>query len=223
MKIIGHRGAQGLAPENTLVSIEHALNHGVDEVEFDVRVTKDHVPVLSHDDALQVGDQHIPIATHTVQELRKYKADLVSLDGALNFIEARASVYIEIKPGEPVKPIIKVLNEYLESGMYTTHNVSIASFSQKTLLDAHRLTPEIDKVVISRWSSVWATLRARQVNTKRISLNQRWLWRGFLRGMQRGGWKISPYTINDVERANKWRPYVYGIITDQPDLFEDRP
>ncbi len=50
--VIGHRGAAGLAPENTLEGIEAALVAGADAVEIDVRVTDDGVPILLHDETL---------------------------------------------------------------------------------------------------------------------------------------------------------------------------
>lgn len=50
--VIGHRGAAGVAPENTLESIEAALAAGAEAVEIDVRVTDDGVPILLHDATL---------------------------------------------------------------------------------------------------------------------------------------------------------------------------
>ncbi|HSU05629.1 MAG TPA: glycerophosphodiester phosphodiesterase family protein [Acetobacteraceae bacterium] len=50
--LIGHRGARGLFPENTIEGIAAALMLGVDGVEFDVAITADGVPVLSHDPGL---------------------------------------------------------------------------------------------------------------------------------------------------------------------------
>ena len=47
--VIGHRGAAGLAPENTLKSIRVAVELGVEYVEFDVRRTRDGFPVVVHD------------------------------------------------------------------------------------------------------------------------------------------------------------------------------
>ena len=47
--VIGHRGAAAVRPENTLASIQHAIELGVDAVEFDVRVTADGVAVVHHD------------------------------------------------------------------------------------------------------------------------------------------------------------------------------
>ena len=54
MLTIGHRGARGIAPENTLKSIYKAIEHHADEVEIDLRVTKDHVPILFHDESLKL-------------------------------------------------------------------------------------------------------------------------------------------------------------------------
>ena len=47
----GHRGARGLAPENTLAGFEQALSIGVSTLEFDVVLSADGVPVVSHDTA----------------------------------------------------------------------------------------------------------------------------------------------------------------------------
>lgn len=48
----GHRGARGLAPENTLVAFARALSLGVTTLELDLAVTKDGVVVVSHDPLL---------------------------------------------------------------------------------------------------------------------------------------------------------------------------
>ena len=52
LEIHGHRGARGLLPENTLPGFEHAFALGVDALEFDVCMTRDGVPVVHHDPAL---------------------------------------------------------------------------------------------------------------------------------------------------------------------------
>src|SRR4051794_4541329 len=51
-EIVGHRGAAGLAPENTLPSFRRAVELGVRLLELDVRLTRDGVPVCMHDDRL---------------------------------------------------------------------------------------------------------------------------------------------------------------------------
>ncbi len=51
--ILGHRGASAVAPENTLAAFSRALRDGADGIEFDVRLARDHVPVVIHDAALK--------------------------------------------------------------------------------------------------------------------------------------------------------------------------
>ena len=52
-RVIGHRGAAGYAPENTLASVQYAAELGVKWVEVDVKITADEVPVLFHDNRLE--------------------------------------------------------------------------------------------------------------------------------------------------------------------------
>ncbi|MER7132486.1 glycerophosphodiester phosphodiesterase family protein [Streptosporangium saharense] len=60
-EIHGHRGARGLRPENTLPGLAHALELGVDALEFDVALTADRRLVLTHDltvSAVTSADRH---------------------------------------------------------------------------------------------------------------------------------------------------------------------
>src|SRR5207253_1739431 len=50
--ILGHRGASAVAPENTLAAFSRAISDGADGIEFDVRLSRDHVPVVIHDATL---------------------------------------------------------------------------------------------------------------------------------------------------------------------------
>ena len=51
--ILGHRGASALAPENTLAAFSRAISDGADGIEFDVRLSRDQVPVVIHDASLK--------------------------------------------------------------------------------------------------------------------------------------------------------------------------
>ena len=53
MLIIGHRGASAVAPENTMAAFREAIAVGADGIEFDVRLTRDGVPVVIHDSTLR--------------------------------------------------------------------------------------------------------------------------------------------------------------------------
>src|SRR5947207_9110062 len=73
----GHRGARARRPENTLPAFRYAIEQGVDVLELDVAVTKDNVPVVSHDPLINATicsgpKTGIAIHTLTLAELRKY-------------------------------------------------------------------------------------------------------------------------------------------------------
>jgi len=84
VEIIGHRGAAGLAPENTLPSFSRACAIGVDGIEFDVHLSADGAVVVHHDYALNpeiardaggawVADSARPVLRErTLAELRAY-------------------------------------------------------------------------------------------------------------------------------------------------------
>ncbi len=221
MKIVGHRGARGLAPENTIASLKKGLEHQADQIEFDVRVTKDNVVILHHDSKLvDLSGQKHRLSDYTYKELLEHKPDLITLNQALDCIRAKATVYIEVKPRQPVVPIKLVLQPYM-GGMYSFKNLLLGSKSQATLLELHQAFPAVPKIVIEPWSGVRAIRRAKQVNTTFISMNQRWLWWGFIRSVSRRGWKLYAYTLNDPAKARRWDKYgLYGIVTDYPDLFD---
>ena len=52
-KLIGHRGVKNLCPENTIESINRAFDIGLSYIEIDVKISKDEIPILLHDDTLE--------------------------------------------------------------------------------------------------------------------------------------------------------------------------
>ncbi len=223
LKIVGHRGARGLAPENTLAAIHKGLLHGVDELEIDVRVTKDNVPVLIHNktctDASGVA---LTVRDHNFAELKRHKPDLTTLQDAITAIGRQVPLQIEIKWSEPTEPIAQIINSFLSQGWQPT-DFLIGSKKQSTLLEIHRALPTIPKVVIEPFLSVRAVWRAQRVNTKRLSMRQQWLWSGFIAAMHRRGYELYAYTLNDPRKAKRWQSQgLAGVITDMPDLFETK-
>lgn len=219
LKIIGHRGAAGLAPENTITAIEAGLAAGADEIEIDIRIAADGTPVLSHDDFILDRDGHkLLVRDYSYDALRAHKSDLATLTQAVKTIKHAKPLLIEIKRGEPVDVLIAFLQAYLQRD-YQASDFAVVSFDQSSLRAVHSALPEIPLVVNDSWSGVRARLRADQLGTKRINMNARWLWIGFIRAMQHGGYELSPYTVDNPSRISSWSPYLYGIITNHPECF----
>ena len=221
MIIIGHRGAAGLAPENTIAALMKAIEYSVDEIEIDVRVTKDNVPILHHNPNLIFpDDQKTAIKDHTFHDLQALKADLATLDEAITIIARQKPLIIEVKPDEDIQPIVAVIQWFLDRG-WKPDDFRLASFSPDTLASLRTALPQIPLIVNERWSGVRAHLRARRLGASRITMNQRWLWFGFIRAVYRGGHLLSAYVINDPAKARNWKRFgMYGVITDFPDRFD---
>ena len=218
MKIIGHRGARGLAPENTLDGIRTALQVGVDGVEIDVRVTDDNIVILSHDAFLidQTNARWL-ISQHSYEFLAKRIPTLATLDQAISITPSDIELRIEIKPDEPIDPLVDLFKHNYTS----LSKISVISFDYKLLTKLHAELPELPLILNESWSSVRARRRAKKLGTKHLQMNQRWLWCGFLKAMQHSGYLISPYTVNNPRQARRWRRYTEAIITDYPDKMQE--
>ena len=108
-KIIAHKGASGIAPENTLASFQAALDIGVDIIELDVRQTKDEEIIVFHDQFLDrttngTGNVH----EYNLEQLKQLDAGswfsskfsdqkIPTLKEVLDLVDGRCQVLIEIK------------------------------------------------------------------------------------------------------------------------------
>ncbi|MGF7228794.1 MAG: glycerophosphodiester phosphodiesterase [Candidatus Saccharibacteria bacterium] len=220
MKIVGHRGARHLAPENTLNALEIAIKHGVDEIEIDVRVTRDGHVVLHHDPVVRAktGETYT-ISTHTLEELRAKKSDITTLAAAVNTVKRRVPLMIEVKPRQPIAPIVSIIEAFLADG-WEPKDFMFGSFSQSILRQLHETLPQIELVVIEAYASFRATYRARQVGAHKVSINHRLLWFANVAAMRRKNYEVYTWTLNDPRKAERLRKSgLSGTITDNPKLY----
>lgn len=237
--IIGHRGACGYAPENTLESISAAADMGVEWVELDVKLTSDDVPIIFHDDSLErvtsgsglvkdtpysvikeldagswFGDSFIGVKIPTLEE-----AIDVILDHGLGF-------NLELKPcaGREVETAEAVLD--LTSRLWDDHhNILISSFSEICLETASDMLGNdwaigylIDDIP-DNWSDMARHLNAKTIN---INGNNSGITREFIEQIIDQNYDILAYTINDPIRAKELLSWgVDGVFTDFPDEIRD--
>lgn len=124
--VIGHRGAAAVRPENTLPAFQHALDVGVDAVEFDVRVTGDGVAVVHHDaSTLRTCGEHQLIEQSSIGALRRLDAGatfageyasprrtpIPLLDEVLDLTKS-IPVIIECKTGDAAPYVVDVLRSH---------------------------------------------------------------------------------------------------------------
>ena len=223
MLIIGHRGARGLAPENTLAALEAGLKAHANMLEIDVRVSADGFAVLNHDPFIQGDDgKKIFIDKANFTDLQLAKQNLLTFEAALQFIDRHTDVIIEIKPGVDLGPIIDCIKHRLVKNWLESDFV-IASFDFNILKQIHKDFPNIHLAVLEKWSGVRASRRAKELGTNRLIMNERWLWSGFIRAVSKRGFKLSAYTLNNVKKARRFEKHgLYGCITDFPDRFNTK-
>ena len=86
-KLIGHRGVKNLCPENTLESINKAFDLGLSYIEVDVKVSKDEIPILLHDDTLDRTTNGNGLVVNFNYE------DLIKLDAGGFFYNKKTDIY----------------------------------------------------------------------------------------------------------------------------------
>jgi glycerophosphoryl diester phosphodiesterase len=108
-EIVGHRGAAGLAPENTIAAFEAGIAAGADRIEFDVRRTFDDLPVVFHDlnvDRFVPGARGRTVTRHLLEEMRRIDVGaslgrpgcfVPSLREVLEVLKDRVQLNLEVK------------------------------------------------------------------------------------------------------------------------------
>ena len=87
-KLIGHRGLKDLCPENTLESFNKAFDIGLKYIELDVKISKDEIPIVLHDDNLERTTNHFGLPTeYNYSELRE-------LDAGAHFYNKKTNIII---------------------------------------------------------------------------------------------------------------------------------
>lgn len=138
--IVSHRGARGLAPENSLAGLEAAVRSGADVAEFDVQVTADGVPVASHDRVI-VADGGVRVDVRSVGfgELRRLRVGgepVPSIEEVLEAARGRIGVFLDVKnPGDELRVCSVV--EKLAAKDY----VALISFEEEIVASAMRRLP----------------------------------------------------------------------------------
>jgi glycerophosphoryl diester phosphodiesterase len=194
MEIIGHRGAKGIAEENSIDSFKLAVKYKVDMIETDVRKHKKDL-VLSHEETMPTG-------TYT------------TLKELLDLIKGDIPINLEIKESEVVPLLTKQLKNY-------KGKIIFSSFSFNILQKIRKLFPDHEIAVLEKWSGVRAVASASLLKTDRIHINQTWLWSNFVKSLNNKGYRVYPYTVNTVERAQELSDWgVKGIFTDYPNRFK---
>jgi glycerophosphoryl diester phosphodiesterase len=219
MKIIGHRGAAALAPENSLEAIRAGLAAGADGVEIDVQRTHDDELVVIHDDDLQrLAGRPECVRDLTLSQLLDTPlisgAHLLSLDEALEAMSGSATtLFIEGKHYGWARPLRRHL-----AASAPDFPVSVISFNVWELARFHWLTRrKYPGVYLQKYPLPFAHLLARLIGVRTIGYNYRYTRPGFIMLSRRLGFETYMYTVDSPELAKACSKMgVSYLATDDP-------
>ncbi len=111
-KIMGHRGAPAVEPENTLRSFRRALAMGVAAVELDVQLTKDGRLAVIHDETLdRTTNGRGPVQDFSLAELKRLDAGqgepVPSLEEVFDLVKGKAHLVVELKQPEAAPALLR--------------------------------------------------------------------------------------------------------------------
>lgn len=214
---IGHRGAKGYEPENTLVSFEKAIDLKVDGIELDVHLNSDGEIIVIHDETIDrttsgTGFVH----QFTALDLKKF--GVPKLIDVLDLANQKCFVNIELKGGGTAKPVVAVMELYILKKNWTYDNFLVSSFDWKMLEEVQHLNPKIRIGVLTESSIEGALAFAKKINAFSIHPDYALLSKENVALMQEKGFEVYPWTVNSTEDIQKIKSFnVNGIISDFPD------
>ena len=229
MLIIGHRGARGHVAENTLESIQKALDLNVDGVEIDVYQCSSGEIMVFHDKKLNRLTKHNGlIGETTFEELNNILVDkkyqIPTLEQVLDLIDSKILLNIELKGENTAIPTAAILKGYLQSSQFDKKKLIVSSKNWKELTLFKNQNTNIPIGVLSHYNIFLdkelndIIKKSRELNAIAIHPKFSILNKKAVDRMHSSGFLVYSWTINkpkDIKRAIQWG--VDGIITDFPD------
>ena len=204
--IIGHRGAMGYEIENSLSSIQKAIDLKVDGIEIDVFKIKSGEIVVFHDENVErLTDGYGNIENYNLEDLNKIKlldgSRIPLLEDVLDLLDDKILLNIELKglnTGIIVEKLVK------------NRNVIISSFHWEEL----RKIQNIDIAVLIEGNPLEAINFAKEINAIAINPDYNFLTEDIIEKIHEEGFKIYTWVVNEKISFLK---NVDGIISDYPD------
>jgi glycerophosphoryl diester phosphodiesterase len=228
--IIGHRGSPCSAPENTLASFKQAMEAGADFIEFDVHLTKDGIPVVTHDPQLgRTVCISYPIGVNclTLEELRNYDAGVLyhhnfkgervpTLEEVFAFADGKIGMMIEIKTGSAHElKLAEAVMHLIENKENRDKPILVASFSPLVLSRVKELNPKQPILALAEYQEEF---EAHHENAPEYyGLGVGLITKEMVSSLRENGKKVWVWTVNDETlKDNLIAMGVNGLITNRP-------
>jgi len=229
--IYGHRGAKGEAPENTLVSFEQCLQHGVRRCELDLHLSRDGELMVIHDPTLKrTTGRRGKVVQHDADELVNYDAReggpgwktpcpiprLSDLFEKCDFEHWQ----LEVKSASRVRAArtVMAIKELAEQHRLLDR-ITVTSSSREVLRALNRLAPEISRGLVAEYNWLDPLKVARQYGCSLLALKWTLCTPERLEKALKQGLHVSVWTVNEPALMRRLADFgVDSLITDYPGL-----
>lgn len=212
--LLGHRGARRYAPGNTLAAFDLALEHGCDGFEFDVRLTRDAVPVLCHD--ARLARRSIRRSSYAVLEerlARKAAAPPATLDDVLARYSRRAWLDIELKVAGLEQAVLDAIRRH-----GWTESFCVSSFRLRVIEELRARDPLVPLGFLT--DKRWRIGKWERYDTQVVIPHYRLLSRRLVEEVHAAGRLLVTWTVNSPRQMRRLADLgVDGIISDDTPLL----
>jgi glycerophosphoryl diester phosphodiesterase len=218
---IGHRGAMGHAPENTLLSIRKALELGTPCIEMDVYSVDGHL-VVFHDSRLErTTNGRGYLLDQQFDDLRALNAGngekIPTLKEAFETIHLKAAVNIELKGPDTAGPVTEFISGMRETG-WNDDLLLVSSFNHRELSLVRRLDSRIKLGAMMVGLPVDDAAFAESLDAYSVHLSLEFIDRRFVKDAHARGLRVFVFTIDLSEDIEKMRELgVDGVFTNYPE------
>ncbi|WP_249356165.1 glycerophosphodiester phosphodiesterase [Maribacter sp. ACAM166] len=221
--VIGHRGAMGHETENTLPSIQKAIDLGVDMIEIDVFKIKSGEIVVFHDDTVdRLTNAPGNIEEYNILDLKKLIVDgghqIPMLQDVLKLIDNKVALNIELKGAGTADKVNFIMDYYIKQKNWSPENFIISSFNWDELKEMRKKNPDVAIAVLTGKNPVDAIPIAKELNAVAINPYFEELNLEVANEIRDAGFKIYTWTVNDPTDIEAMKKIgVDGIITNFPE------
>lgn len=213
MLVIGHRGAAGLAPENTLESLRAGKEAGADILEFDVRLTSDGIPILAHDPSLH-GHSIRKTSFKKLAEL----GSVTTLTEVLDEFLGDILLNIEFKPIEGIEAVYDLLHKTYITKPSDWDTVIVSSFHVRPLWKLRSLSKQINLALLHSVNPFAFVTYNRKLKLAAVGWHRLHVNKLAIEIAKKSGIFTYVYTVNRPQAAKLLdRRDIDAVVTDYPD------
>ena len=225
MFVVGHRGAAGRAPENTVRACQKAVELGVAMIEIDVQLCATGELVVFHDATVdRVTDGTGVIAEMSFSELQRLRVcktePIALLESILDAVDRRIRINIELKGPGTAEPVARIIDAYVTQNGWSYCDFIVSSFDHYELKRFKEVCPDVAIGTLLVGIPIGYTEFVQQLGASVASFSGEFITKALVDNAHRRGLQVFAFTVNTQWQAQQLASIgVDGIFSDYPDCF----